>query len=126
MIRYPIDALAAVLEIQLGVIGAHQPGDPHTGMRALGYATGVSVSTLKRARVAGGLTEWQADRCAVAAGRLPGDVWPSWYEDGLTAAIGPGAAGVHELVERVGGGGGRGVGCPVVGRAGRLVWAVAA
>ena len=31
-----------------------------------------------------GLNDWQADVWALRTGVLPGDVWPEWYERGLT------------------------------------------
>lgn len=59
----------------LAVVG----GPPH---REVAHVARVEVSTVHQ-WVQRGLSPWQADRLAVAYGRHPVAVWPTWFEDAL-------------------------------------------
>lgn len=40
---------------------------------------GIDRGTAHRWITAGGLSELQADRCAIALGLHPGEIWPDWW-----------------------------------------------
>lgn len=48
-------------------------GNPPITAEELAYRLGLRAITDP-------LTDVEADHCAVALGRLPGDIWPEWYE----------------------------------------------
>lgn len=80
MTRYPVDAIAKHLNIDLNQIGGHQPGQHPTGITAIAQALNVTPRYLQHARRQG-LTPWQADRYACRLGVHPSTIWPTWFQD---------------------------------------------
>jgi hypothetical protein len=70
MTRYPLAPLERYLTAR------HGPFDGDH-CHALAQTLGLSERTLYRARLYG-LTVWQADRYAIAAGLHPALIWPHW------------------------------------------------
>ena len=71
--RFPLAPLEAILTIRYGPFeGDH--------CHQLARLVGVSERTIYRARMAG-LTIWQADRYACAAGLHPALVWDHWFTE---------------------------------------------
>ena len=58
-------------------------GDHHTTL-AVALAVGVTPRSVYRARIHG-LTVWQADRYAIAAGLHPALVWDGWFTEDAAA-----------------------------------------
>jgi hypothetical protein len=90
--RYPIEPVAALLGVELGVVGGHVADGPTSGLTALALLLepvgGLSQSTLKRRRGAGGFDEWEADRVAIYLGVHPMDLWgAAWWRDALAAPV---------------------------------------
>lgn len=87
--RYDFAAVDAVLDRRLEPVthptshGHHQIVDPSDERKA--ELLGVSRQTVRRWRRKG-LSEWQADRCAVRLGTHPALIWGQdrWREEGLT------------------------------------------
>lgn len=78
MTRYPFDALER--QVVLGLDVELRAGHPVGATTArIGEALGVSGRTVLRYRHSG-LSEEQADRCAVAVGLLPYEVWPEYID----------------------------------------------
>jgi hypothetical protein len=68
--RFPLAPLEAILTIRHGPFeGDH--------CHQLARLVGVTERTIYRARMTG-LTVWQADRYAIAAGLHPALIWPNW------------------------------------------------
>lgn len=70
--RFPLEALAVSLGIQLG--------RQERGIRVLAEQIGVSRGHVHRLRREG-LSERQADRFAIRAGTHPAIVWPAWEQE---------------------------------------------
>ncbi len=82
--RYPTEPVADICRARWR---EPNPSDAKANRRALhgdaakiAAATGVDRMTAHRWIVAGGLSELQADRCAIALGLHPGEIWPEWWE----------------------------------------------
>lgn len=78
--RFPLEPLAVVLSVELGVQGGMHPAtDGPTGLTAVAESLGVSESSAKRYR-RHGLSDRQADHAAVALGVHPSVLWPDWFD----------------------------------------------
>jgi hypothetical protein len=75
MTRYPLAPLERLLTLRHGPFH----GDHHTTC-AVALAVGVTPRSVYRARLAG-LTIWQADRYACAAGLHPALIWDNWFTE---------------------------------------------
>lgn len=71
-VRYAYEPLAQA-------IGAVQ------NLAVVADALDVSTGTLARWRQ-DGLSQWRADRAAIAIGSHPALIWPTWISDGLAVA----------------------------------------
>lgn len=77
-IRYPLEALAVALRIELRVI-EHGDGVELLGLAAIADRLGIDHRQARRC-LRFGLNDRQADRFAVRIGRHPASIWPEWWE----------------------------------------------
>lgn len=76
---FPLAPLAAVLGVDLHVVGGHQEGDDPTGLALLADLLGISHRHARRLEQRG-LDDRQADHFATRAGLHPSSVWGSaWW-----------------------------------------------
>lgn len=79
---FPLEPLARVAGITLGIIGGRGGDDAPGGVAELADRLGISASTVKRLRHRG-LDQWEADQYAARLGTLPQLVWGDLWD--LTA-----------------------------------------
>lgn len=77
--RYPLEPLARIAGVELGVVGGSQPGRRTESTAALAEALGISRTMAKRLN-RDGLNERQADKYAIALGHHPSHIWPDWWD----------------------------------------------
>lgn len=76
--RFPLEPLAALLDVELGRAGGSREGQAPRGIPYIAELCGVSLSTAKRWH-SEGLTEPEADRVACSVlNRMPDSIWPEY------------------------------------------------
>ena len=91
--RFPIGPLEHVALASLGGqrCQTHDPGNrefdvPRIPVKHMAQLVGVSSRTWLRWQVEGGVPLWAADRAAVAIGRHPANIWPTFFDVDMEAS----------------------------------------